>query len=633
MGETDRVVASTKHGAITARDLYLWLLVSGSKTRPYALDAYDKAKLGADKKLLATEIRAAIDDYVFVNHVVPGLVADQQWNAVDESRKQVNALPGYQFVYLYDMIRPQINILPQDRVKYLQEHRADLTQPERWRVRYIFMASSEEDSMDAQDAVQKRIEDLRAEIVSGGIGFAEAARKHSEAPSAANGGEIPPFRKGELFFYFEDAAANLEPGGVSEVFRGPRGGFYLLQLVDVVPGEEPSLENCRQAIAVDDGLMRQVLRAQYLWELKLLLEKRRPVYTFKPWDERHEGDVVGGVAGFEVTKGQLWNMFPAIESEQFARRDDMINNVLKRMLEGEAIVQEVCEAGLSESPIIARCNEFAHNLVLRDKLREKMSCALKVDEVVVRRFWRENPRLFTPLAMKRVSKVTLVPLNPAPTGVQTLAELDRALNEGGGIAPSPYGPEQPAPKEYAPEVDEPATQGGAAPQSAAGGSAAPAADAGRVYGKPAAASADGGAWHSPLALEPCNPAAEPVKKVIHPAFLSRRIQPTALKGIVRSYQSADWQLRYEDFGFVYVEDIPAIPADIARTPVGAYSAPALEGANAVAYVVEDSRSIPKPPFEEVKAYAYTVCRDTLLERQLKRAYDRGIPASSIRYKF
>ena len=191
----------------------------------------------------------SIDDYVFVNFVVPQLVAKEQWTEVDEARARVAALAGYQFVYITDIVKPKINIRPADRVKYLQEHRNEIAQPERWRVRYIFLRSEETDPLDLQDAVQKKMEDIRADILRGKIDFAEAARQYSQAPSAANGGEIPPFRRGELFFYFEQAAANLKPGEVSEVIHGPHG-FYLVQLLEVLPAEELSMENPEQAAKV-----------------------------------------------------------------------------------------------------------------------------------------------------------------------------------------------------------------------------------------------------------------------------------------------------------------------------------------------------------------------------------------------
>ncbi|AXA36882.1 Peptidyl-prolyl cis-trans isomerase PpiD [Candidatus Sumerlaea chitinivorans] len=671
IGEPDRVVARTAYGKVTARDLYLYLLTANSQTKPYILELYDKAIIPSEKSALADQVRKAIDDYVFVNFVVPQLVAKEQWTEVDEARARVAALAGYQFVYITDIVKPKINIRPADRVKYLQEHRNEIAQPERWRVRYIFLRSEETDPLDLQDAVQKKMEDIRADILRGKIDFAEAARQYSQAPSAANGGEIPPFRRGELFFYFEQAAANLKPGEVSEVIHGPHG-FYLVQLLEVLPAEELSMENPEQAAKVVDGVTRQVMRAQYLWDLKVLLEeKARPLYVYKPWDEKRPEDVVGEVAGFKITKGQLLNMYPAIESEDFTRRDALIDNVLKRILEGEILAMEVTKAGLADSPFIQRVNEFAHHLAMLEKLREKYACDLKPSRDTVRRFWRDNPRLFTPLPMQRVVKISLVPLNTAPTPEQTLAELERALREGGGEAPSPLAPKMPATS--ADEAAEPmptsseealsttslatsggepqattatearedrattAPGGGAPPLPPAGGTQKSSENESNVYAKPATATQQKPAsWYTPLMLEPVTETEEPsIQRVrrAKPQGATRSITPTQLREVVQNYQSGDWQLKYEDFGFIYVEDHPQIPREVVRLGAGEYLAPKLEGQTAVTYYVEAVRRLTKPKFEEIESYVYGVWRDVEVMKKLDAARRKGLDKARIEYSF
>src|SRR5690606_32754467 len=153
--------------------------------------------------------------------------------------------------------------------------------PERLRVRYIFKKSAETDDIDVQDDLEATLNGIRADVLAGRVKFEDAARQHSEAPSAKRGGEVPPFQHGELFFRFEYAAAELEPGGVSEVFRGP-GGYYLVQLLEVVQPEEPSLSNPRQAKLVEEGVSRQVLKAAFDIRMRDMLEERRRL-TEKPW--------------------------------------------------------------------------------------------------------------------------------------------------------------------------------------------------------------------------------------------------------------------------------------------------------------------------------------------------------------
>jgi peptidyl-prolyl cis-trans isomerase SurA len=68
---------------------------------------------------------------------------------------------------------------------------------------------------------------LAGKIADGGD-FAEFARRHSDAPSAVDGGDLGPLRPGVLLPVLEEAAVGLAPGRVSEVVETPMG-FTLLR--------------------------------------------------------------------------------------------------------------------------------------------------------------------------------------------------------------------------------------------------------------------------------------------------------------------------------------------------------------------------------------------------------------------
>lgn len=674
VGEPDRVVAATKYGKVTARDLYLFLVMTRSKIPPYILENYDKEKFPDEREKIASEIRKAVDDYIFVNFVVPRLTKGLEWNEIDELRARIAGLEAYRFVYIAEVVRSKIRITDADRVKYLQEHRSDIAAPERWRVRYIFMRSEESDPLDAQDAVQKRMEDLRQDVLRGKIDFAQAARQYSEAPSAANGGEIPPFKRGEIFFYFEEAASRLQPGEVSEVIRGPHG-FYMLQLLEALPPEELSLDNPVQAGKVEDGLTRQVMRAQYLWDLKVLLEeRRRPVLDMRPWDEKRPDHVVGSVGGFRITKGQLLNAFPSLASEDFGPEESTAEYTLRRILEGEAIAQAVHDAGAHESVFLGPMLEIARNLALVEKYKESMACQLKPSREIVRRFWQSHPALFTPLATKRVVEVTLTPLNTSALPEQTVAELDRALAAGGGEAPSPLIPQQPeaiipdmaelttstetvAPDARADdEMTTVSTRLATGPEMLATTATAHrvpttgAHDRGATTatspqrvsrnedapqsGKPGQASEPSGTWVGPSGFASQDVAGgQPVSPNLRTPVKVRRISPTSLRELVANYRSGDWQLAYRDLGFIYVEDHPDIPAEVEKLSKGSYLPPRYVGGRAVTYVVEDERRPSKPSFKETESYAYRVWREVELDRQLKLVKNRELSKAQPAYRF
>lgn len=426
MGEEDQVVATTRYGPVTSRDLYLWLILRDAPA-PFLLENYRKARTVSEREAVAETLRREIDDFVFTNYVLPQRMGNGPCDAVSGLREQLRILPAYQLTYLLRLIRPSVCIQQADRVKFLQEHRALYAQPERYRVRYIRLKSTFTEPIEEQDRVEARIVDLRQQIAQGDLTFAEAARRFSQAPSAARGGEIPPFAKGQLFFFFEEALSSLEPGEVSQPFRGPDGSYYLVQLLEVLPPQEPTLDDPDVAARVDEALWRKVLRAQYEYEGRLLFERNPVVLLISDWDTRADSDLVGYVGDFALTKGQMRDLFPFIEGDDLRRRDTLVFDILRPLLEREAMAQEVRQAGCDHDPILQRARWIVQNLTRRDAFMEQCEATLRLDEATVRSFWRRNPKLFTPMAMKRLFRVTLSPTNVGPPAEALVGELARIL--------------------------------------------------------------------------------------------------------------------------------------------------------------------------------------------------------------
>jgi hypothetical protein len=275
--------------------------------------------------------------------------------------------------------------------------------------------------------------------------------------------------------------------------------------------------------------------------------------------------------------------------------------------------------------------------------------------------------------MRRVVEVTLTPLNTAAAPEQTVAELERALAQGGGVAPSPLVPQEPeavipdvpelttsseteAPLPDSEETSQPAVQiqveqtvttaaltndkpttgsGGAGPaEPAKGGNQQPV----KVAGKSLASSNDASqssTWVGPSGFFSVS-AQETVPraaKTAKPPVRARTISPTQLREVVQNYRSSDWQLAYRDLGFIYVEDHPEIPATVDKLGKGDYLPPKFENGRAITYVVEDVRRPSKPSFEEIESYAYRVWREVELERRLNAIRARELGKANTNYSF
>lgn len=432
MGRTDEVVAQTRYGNVTSRDLYLWMILRESPNRAYMFELFKRAKLPKEREELAEALRVEVDEFVFTNYVIPRLMPGAPTDAVYDFKHHVYTLPAWQTVFLQNVVATGATFTEADRVKYLQDNTPDVVKPERLRTRYIFKSSPETSDPVDQGRIEVAMDTLRTSILAGKTTFEAAARAQSDAPSASKGGEIPPFQHGELFFLFENAASILEPGGISPVFRGPRG-LYMVQLIEVLEPEEPSLTDPDQAKLVDEGLSRRVLKAAYeIYMRDMLLERRRIVEKTFAWDSLEDCEIVGEVCSYQVSKGQFRSAWPDVEGNDLRLRTDVIASQLRTILEREAMAQEVNDLGYGKDPLLERARWMAGNIIRRDAWIDQLRLALPISEQLVRSFWQDNPDLFTPLALKRVIKLTMVPSNTAPLPAQTRIELDQVLAGAAG---------------------------------------------------------------------------------------------------------------------------------------------------------------------------------------------------------
>jgi len=96
------------------------------------------------------------------------------------------------------------------------------------RLRHILIRAGE--SVSEGEAL-RRLNDLRARIVSGGADFGEMARAYSSDVTAARGGELDWVYPGDVVPDFERAYRQLAIGEVSQPVRTPFG-FHLIQVLE-----------------------------------------------------------------------------------------------------------------------------------------------------------------------------------------------------------------------------------------------------------------------------------------------------------------------------------------------------------------------------------------------------------------
>jgi parvulin-like peptidyl-prolyl isomerase len=189
----------------------------------------------------------------------------------DETLRRELALPLAWRIHARRMITPQ-------RLRdYFRERREqfDGTQV---RAAHILIKVPAESDEEAWKAAERKLRQVRDEIVADRLTFAEAAQRHSEAPSRDEGGDVGFFAyRGTMPEAFSAAVFPLETGEVSEPFRTPFG-VHVAVVTERKAGDL-SLEDVRRSVF--DRLQRE------LWDE--LVEERRAAARIE-WREEVMSD-------------------------------------------------------------------------------------------------------------------------------------------------------------------------------------------------------------------------------------------------------------------------------------------------------------------------------------------------------
>jgi peptidyl-prolyl cis-trans isomerase SurA len=143
-----------------------------------------------------------------------------------------------------------IQVTKDEEQAFYESHKNDLKQPDSIRLSEILVApqknaadtkaSAEEDPQQLAAAEAKAKELL--EQIRKGASFEELAKKSSNGPSAAQGGDLGEFKRGTLSKELEDTTFAMKPGEVSDVIR-TKQGFVILKVTDHKPAGTPPLKD------------------------------------------------------------------------------------------------------------------------------------------------------------------------------------------------------------------------------------------------------------------------------------------------------------------------------------------------------------------------------------------------------
>jgi peptidyl-prolyl cis-trans isomerase D len=140
----------------------------------------------------------------------------------------------------------EATVSPQEVQEYYDLHGEQYQGAEKVRVRHILIGVSPEAGPEAVEGARKKAEKIRAEARRGGD-FAALARTYSDDPSAAEGGDLGYFSRGEMDPSLERVVFSLGKGAISPVVR-TRHGFHVVKVEDVQAPKTQVLDEVREEI-------------------------------------------------------------------------------------------------------------------------------------------------------------------------------------------------------------------------------------------------------------------------------------------------------------------------------------------------------------------------------------------------
>lgn len=190
-------------------------------------------------------------------------------------------------------VSSKLSITKEEAEKFYEEHKNEMEQPEFIRLAEILVAPKapaitpdpqaagkpedpktpeQEAAKNAADpaalaAAQAKADDLLKQIRDG-ANFEDIAKKYSDGPSAADGGALGMFKRGQLAKELEDKTFAMKSGDVTDVIR-TKQGYVILKVLDHQQAGIPPLKEAMPKI--QDALyyekLQPALRA-YLTKLR-----------------------------------------------------------------------------------------------------------------------------------------------------------------------------------------------------------------------------------------------------------------------------------------------------------------------------------------------------------------------------
>lgn len=192
----------------------------------------------------------------------------------DEVKKQFRKNFSVQ-QFIKEQFADKTKITDMEIREYFDSNQDKFVQPDSVKASHILILVKEGESKEEKDKKRAKLQQVRKEILEG-ADFADMAKRFSECPSNAKGGDLGYFTRGQMVAPFETAAFAMMPGDMSDIVE-TKFGFHLIKLVDKKAEKKVSYDEAKEQIA---GYLTQVKVGQEIERFVDGLRKEADVKIF-----------------------------------------------------------------------------------------------------------------------------------------------------------------------------------------------------------------------------------------------------------------------------------------------------------------------------------------------------------------
>ncbi|MFQ5431512.1 MAG: peptidyl-prolyl cis-trans isomerase [Nitrospinota bacterium] len=155
-----------------------------------------------------------------------------------------------------------VDITDKEIKDYYERRKAEFTTEEQVHARHILFALDPNASIEKSEGKKKKAEEVLKEL-NEGADFAELAKKYSDGPTAAKGGDLGFFGRGQMVQEFEREVFSMEPGKISGPVR-TQFGYHIIKL-----------EEKRPAAVIDFKSVKEFIKGKLFKEKSGIIAKKR----------------------------------------------------------------------------------------------------------------------------------------------------------------------------------------------------------------------------------------------------------------------------------------------------------------------------------------------------------------------